>query len=1277
MAEIGNSELSQPKQLNTSAGDTGNTEIPDIAKALNLFSKGQDSQQKSNEEKENASSKSILTLLSNIKTALVNFINSFKQKNKNEKQSLEKILKELSEISKVLEPKKKNQKKQINISNDSIKSFVETLKTQIFAQLLDKTKTINENLQNFVSSSNSNYVEQYSSLLKQYIKKISEFDLQNPTLLDNLKNAVTQSENTNNKNFLDTLTNLNKYFENANSDKQFLNQNLEAIQSKIDSDIKPLIAEQAASKSETKTTTQTVKKLLQQVQTTSEKSGIEKTEIDTAINESKQQSKAESQDKKKIDDSIKSLTLKNGKAGADISTQKNAQNISKIQTKVLPFVKALYTTPEIKKTNETILGQKNSTVGIQKLIKHYFKEWDDRDLNKDKFDSDLDGNTTQGIDDDETGEGALSKRGFLSSMLGGSKKLLKKIGGTKIGGVSIGGLLKTLGIGAGALYGIRWANSINNNGFWGGLKTMWNDTFGKIGGGNNSDNSNSQIEYNAPIDIQINSDLAEQLLVDHEKAREPLYAALAKLSDEEIASAKSDQTKSAQADSDQLTEFQDLTDINDSTIDSIDTEQARVQSITKKKKDQNGQQQDTTVEQRISTFNYDGNNPDAVKNLSDQMGFKQQSQKTEIDSFLKNPKLSKDTNLDAIAAYVSIVRRAAGEYRIKKTQNGYQLYKLQDFNNLIDKDKIKQILRENESLTNLLLHINYTQLDKLTKILDEIIAKNEKSTNTKEYQKSIILHANKLPTILKVWVIPKFYDWLRWLNSGSPKEGQTLKTVKADENTAKAIKNALEVNTLATKIATAGQKVVGERDADANIQLTSDNFFIKDGSLTEQNNFQDKIIEIYKTEIPTILDSIFNSAKTTYKCNINDTNLGKIKDPKNFKITYLTQLFTLLITNISNYIQPTQNNIIKIQIFIISQCAIKIKEKLLQYANGSKNVEFKRLLIDICERLSLIYDKFNALLASYGTVKNDSSLSGNNYVQIEKDLDILTDKFKETGTTATFNNTTFTIAGKQTEAGLKIQQTLTNYITAYQTANDGNLPSLDNILELVTNMYGRKLTDQQVQAILKFLQLQEFQIKEKDKQGKPIKKKIDLGANNDKTIFQSSLNEKLGTANRATSINDFKATIMGSDSGFNTISVNPKANTAQDILDTIASQTLSSNPSLPSTNGSTVSGITPKQLQKDAAGIENTGQSTTDDKIHPQPGDSSTSTKTGSNIPGTPSHTGDGKLQPQPPELTPKNATGVTPPSTRTIKRKFGIWQWKERIYRSTNCQWTGHYCTT
>ena len=196
------------------------------------------------------------------------------------------------------------------------------------------------------------------------------------------------------------------------SDKQFLNQNLESIQSKIDSDIKPLIAEQAASKSETKTTTQIVKKLLQQVQNTSEKSGIEKTEIDNAINESKQQSNVESQDKKKIDDSIKSLTLKNGKAGADISTQKNAQNISKIQTKVLPFVKALYTTPEIKKTNETILGQKNSTVGIQKLIKHYFKEWDDRDLNKDKFDSDLDSDTTQGIDDDETGSGSSSKRIF-------------------------------------------------------------------------------------------------------------------------------------------------------------------------------------------------------------------------------------------------------------------------------------------------------------------------------------------------------------------------------------------------------------------------------------------------------------------------------------------------------------------------------------------------------------------------------------------------------------------------------------------------------------------------------------------------------------------------------------------------------------------------------------------------------------------------------------------------------------------------------------------------
>ena len=192
-------------------------------------------------------------------------------------------------------------------------------------------------------------------------------------------------------------------------------------------------------------------------------------------------------------------------------------------------------------------------------------------------------------------------------------------------------------------------------------------------------------------------------------------------------------------------------------------------------------------------------------------------------------------------------------------------------------------------------------------------------------------------------------------------------------------------------------------------------------------------------------------------------------------------------------------------------------------------------------------------------------------------------------------------------------------------------------------MYGRKLTDQQVQAILKFLQSQEFQTNEKNKQGEPIKKKIDLGANNDKTIFQSSLNEKLGTANRATSINDFKATIMGSDSGFNTISVNPKSNTAQDILDTIASQTLSSNPPLPftGTTGSTVRNINSEQPQKDAADTESAVSGATANKIPAQHGDSSTSTPTSSNIPGTSPQTGDGK--PQPPVVMPKKASGVTP----------------------------------
>ena len=483
-ADSGLNKPVPPKKATKSISENVQSFFAPLVESFSIF--GTDSADKKNSETEKKNTANILQIFTNIKNRLSELVLLFKQKNKTQQQTLTKILKQLTLIAQSVSIKnQKKQKKQITISKQSIKSFVESLKTQIFVELVDKVKIIDENLNIFISSSNTEYVAQYAQQLKQYINKISELNLQNPSLLENLKAAASQyAQNENNK-FLNTLTKLNEYFQHVNEDKKILTENLSTIKEKIDENISKVSESTEDNKSELQPNVLNVKEATALLQSIKQTNNIQKQQIsqfDKNIQQlnNQQNTNDDTSEKQNIDKKIDQLQLTNGKAAAQIfnkqssnKQQNNKQdskqdnkNISKIQSKLLSVVKALYTTPEIKKAHNTMTGQLTATENIQDTLKHYFKEWNERDLNKDKFDSDLDDNVPDNIDDDITGEGASKKAtnilGIAKSSFNGIKKIFSSGGGNN--------LFSMLATGGAVVLGSRWINAFTSgNGFWSNL----------------------------------------------------------------------------------------------------------------------------------------------------------------------------------------------------------------------------------------------------------------------------------------------------------------------------------------------------------------------------------------------------------------------------------------------------------------------------------------------------------------------------------------------------------------------------------------------------------------------------------------------------------------------------------------------------------------------------------------------------------------------------------------------------------------------------------------
>lgn len=459
MADINNSKSSINKQASVEQNTVNNTNsantssfkqpvspISPTSPIVPINSQQIDTNSKKTEKKQQASSKGILKVLNDIKTVIINFTKTLLKKTKAEEQnkkSLQEILKKLEIVASTLKSNQKSADKQNNkISNQTIKSFVSTLKQEIFSQTLDKVKSINQQLSNFISQSNSDYISSYNQLLQTYIQKLGELDLQNPTLLDNLKSAATTVSSDND--LLQVLRNLNTYFQQSTTDKLQLNKNISEIQdniAKIDnatSQINRSTDNSSSSIKRTKKTT-TTKKILEHK--TIEKNEVSKTDKERTVKDKDEtdtnvldeySKKEDTQQKKEIDKAVDNPTTV-AKLTKHKSDDKNSQlnqsnqitlnkkqkqkntpkSIAAIQKTLFPFVRALYTTPEIKNTNKVMMDQRDASKNINKVLNHYFKIWDDRDLNKNKFDSSLDKkNELESVLSDDNEKG-----GFLSKLV--------------------------------------------------------------------------------------------------------------------------------------------------------------------------------------------------------------------------------------------------------------------------------------------------------------------------------------------------------------------------------------------------------------------------------------------------------------------------------------------------------------------------------------------------------------------------------------------------------------------------------------------------------------------------------------------------------------------------------------------------------------------------------------------------------------------------------------------------------------------------------------------
>lgn len=339
---------------------------------------------------------------------------------------------------------------------------------------------------------------------------------------------------------------------------------------------------------------------------------------------------------------------------------------------------------------------------------------------------------------------------------------------------------------------------------------MWNDTTGFFkgifGGG---DNTSTPIEkYQAPqvqpvsynyASFAVPNEAFEQWQAKRKKADEEWLANMLKLDPELQSGATARQAlilPTINADSEEYFETIDDNSNDNISLESIDADETAYSTADKNLLSiysNSKASEDTTKQQAFL---------DTISN-SKLIG---SAEKQQLEAFLANDKNEKnETNINNLINFMSAMRQLVGNLRAKKEGQQVKVYDIKEYDKLCSKDKIKKQLDDNPGMTDFLLHINLTAIAGLYNTIVEhtnnssdaakALSPQERTKNIQTFTamfnkalKSLLVNpANKLPVMALVYIIPNYYDYMRWLAIGAPELNTSTNIHKVTDKDQQAV----------------------------------------------------------------------------------------------------------------------------------------------------------------------------------------------------------------------------------------------------------------------------------------------------------------------------------------------------------------------------------------------------------------------------------------------------------------------------------------------------------
>ena len=516
---------------------------------------------------------------------------------------------------------------------------------------------------------------------------------------------------------------------------------------------------------------------------------------------------------------------------------------------------------------------------------------------------------------------------------------------------------------------------------------MWNDTTGffkgVFGGG---DNTSTPIEkYQAPqvqpvsynyASFAVPNEAFAQWQADRKKKDEEWLASMLKLGPEVQSAAQARQAlilPTINADSEEYFETIDDNSNDNISLESIDADETAYGNF-------HGKDQGTLLSIYSNSKASESEGTTKQQAFLDTISDSKligSAEKQQLVDFLTNPKNeNNDTNINNLINFISAIRQLVGKLRASKNGQKVEVYEIPipNYNNLCSKNQIKKQLEANPGMTDFLLHINLSKIAELYNTIVELKNNSTKATqelspeertskiNTLTYGFNKVLKSllvdptNKLPVMALVYIIPRYYDYMRWLAIGAPE-------LNTSTNIHKVTDKEQQVVLIAAKTAgnQSNELVRSLNDIDGDVGI--DTYFI--GSKYQGDTTVETIIvDIYKKINKNIL-SFFNKNSTKY--NLPEDIKDQIFNEKYIDINYLTTLFSFLM-QLLRTINKNKSPIPDKDIYFAVYSCAEICIKGFTDTNSTSKItstNAKNLIQKIINRLTHISQTWKKLYDSY------------------------------------------------------------------------------------------------------------------------------------------------------------------------------------------------------------------------------------------------------------------------------------------------------------------------